>query len=156
MINLHGKVMSNILLKKLASANFGLNCSKNLLPLKVRKTQYHSLFESHLNFGILLWRCAQNKQISRIENLQKICIKNVALKHFRAHTEPIFKALGILKFMDKLSYCSSVFMHQYRHEKLPPSFSGIFTETTMSNARQSRHNEYNYQKKPAVKHQSAT
>ena len=65
-----------------------------------------------------------------------------AHKNLRANTEPIFKELGILKFTDKLSYCRSVFMHQYRHEKLLPSFSGIFTETTKSNEMQSRHNDY--------------
>ena len=37
-------------IKKLASANFALNCSKNFLPLKIRKTLNYSLFESHLNF----------------------------------------------------------------------------------------------------------
>ena len=36
--------------KKLASANFGINSSKNFLPLKIRKTLYYSLFDSHLNF----------------------------------------------------------------------------------------------------------
>ena len=110
---------------QLASANFGINSSKIFLPLKIRKTLYFSLFESHLNFGNLLWGCANNKLINQIENLQKKCIRNVALKNFRAHTEPIFKNLGILKFTDKLSYCRSVFMHQYRHNKLPPSFTGI-------------------------------
>ena len=138
-------------IKKLASANFALNSSKNFLPLKIRKTVYYSLFESHLNFGNLLWGCAQKKYLDKIENLQKKCIRNVALRHFRAHTEPIFKDLGILKFTDKLSYCRSVFMHQYRHGKLPPSFSGLFSETTMSNEMQSRHNDYNYLNKPAVK-----
>ena len=76
---------------KLASANFGINSSKNFLPLKIRKTLYFSLFESHLNFGNLLWGCANNKLINQIENLRKKCIRNVALKNFRAHTEPIFK-----------------------------------------------------------------
>ena len=42
-------------------------------------------------------------------------------------------------------------MHQYRHEKLPPSFTGIFSETTMSDGVQSRHNDYNYLNGPAVK-----
>ena len=137
--------------KKLASANFGINSSKNFLPLKIRKTLYYSLFESHLNFGNLLWGCANKKYINKIENLQKKCIRNVALKNFKAHTEPIFKDLGILKFTDKLSYCRSIFMHQYRHNKLPPSFTGIFSETTMSNAFQSRHNDYNYLIEPAIK-----
>ena len=112
---------------------------------------YFSLFESHLNFGNLLWGCAKNKFINQIENLQKKCIRNVALRNFRAHTEPILKNLGILKFTDKLSYCRSVFMHQYRHNKLPPSFTGIFSETTMSNRFQSRHNDYNYLDEPGIK-----
>ena len=137
--------------KKLASANFGINSSKKFLPLHIRKTLYYSLFESHLNFGNLLWGCAKNKFLTKIENLQKKCIRNVALKNFRAHTEPIFKSLGILKFSDKLSYCRSTFMHQYRHEKLPPSFTGIFRETTMSEGVQSRHNDYNYLNEPAVR-----
>ena len=102
-------------------------------------------------FGNLLWGCAKNKFIKKIENLQKKCIRNVALKSFRAHTEPIFKELGILKFTDKLSYCQSVFMHKYRHGKLPPSFSGIFNETIMSNELQSRHNDFNYLNEPANK-----
>ena len=67
------------------------------------------------------------------------------------HTEPLFKELGILKFTDKLSYCQSVFMHKYRHGKLPPSFSGIFHETIMSNELQSRHNDFNYLNEPAHK-----
>ena len=122
------------ILKKLASANFVIKYSKNFLPLKIRKTLYYSLFESHINFGNLLWGCVNRKFVNKIENLQKKCIRNVALKNFKAHTEPIFKDLGILKFTDKLSYCRSIFMHKYRHNKLPPSFTGIFSETTMSNA----------------------
>ena len=42
-------------------------------------------------------------------------------------------------------------MHQYRHGKLPPSFTGIFNETTMSEGVQSRHNDYNYRNEPAVR-----
>ena len=72
--------------KKLASANYGINTSKNFLPLKIRKTLYYSLFDSHLNFGNLLWGCAKNKFINKLENLQKKCIRNVALKSYMAHT----------------------------------------------------------------------
>ena len=35
-------------------------------------------------------------------------------------------------------------MHKYRHEKLPLSFSGIFTDTLMSDELRSRQNDYNY------------
>ena len=137
--------------KKLASANYAINSSKHFLPLKVRRNLYYSMFDSHLNFGNLLWGSAENKLLKRIEILQKKCIRNVGLKNFRAHTEPIFKELEILKFTDKLSYCRSVFMHHYKNNKLPISFSGIFTDITNSDNLQTRHNDYNFVNNPAVK-----
>ena len=81
--------------KKLASANFAINSSKNFVPIKIRKNIYYSLFDSHLNFGNLLWGCAKSKLLHKVENLQKKCIRNVCLKNFRAHTEPLFKQLDI-------------------------------------------------------------
>ena len=96
--------------KKLASANFGINSSKKFLPLKVRKMLYYSLFDSHLNFGNLLWGCAKQKILRKVETLQKKCIRNVALKSFLAHTEPLFKELEILNFSDRLSYSRAIFM----------------------------------------------
>ena len=137
--------------KKLASANYAINATKNLLPPKVRKTLYYSLFDSHLNFGNLLWGCADKKLLYKIEILQKRCIRNVALKSFKAHTEPIFKNLEILKFTDKLAFCRSVFIHQYRNNKLPISFSGLFTEITETDELQTRDNDYNYYNKAACK-----
>ena len=137
--------------KKLASANFAINSSKNFLPLKIRKTIYYSLFDSHLNFGNLLWGCASNKFLNKIEKLQKKCIRNVDLQKFTSHTEPIYKKLKILKFSDKLSFCQAQFMHQYRHSKLPPSFDGMFAEITDDDDLKTRYNDYNYINKPSVK-----
>ena len=136
---------------KLASANYAINTTKNLLPLKIRKNLYYSLFDSHLIFGNLLWGCAAKKLLKKVENLQKRCIRNVALAKFTAHTEPIYKDLCILKFQDKLSYCRSTFMNQYRNKKLPESFSNIFTDITSTEDTQTRHNDYNFLNKPAIK-----
>ena len=47
--------------KKLASSNFAINSSKHFLPLKIRLSIYYSLFDSHLNYGNLLWGCAKKK-----------------------------------------------------------------------------------------------
>ena len=137
--------------KKLAGANFAINCSKNFLPLQDRKTLYYSLFDSHLNFGNLLWGCAKAKNLKKIESLQKRCIRNVSLKSYKSHSEPLFKDLDILKFSDKLSQSRAIFMHKYRHKKLPTSFSGIFIDTTTTDSIQSRHNDYNYQNFPAIR-----
>ena len=137
--------------KKLASSNYAINATKHFLPKKVRLTLYHSLFDSHLNYGNLLWSCSNKKSLDKIENLQKKCLRNIALKNYKAHTEPIFKDLNILKLRDKFTYCRSIFMHQYRNKKLPISFSDIFTDITNSDNLQSRHNDYNYVVNPAVK-----
>ena len=137
--------------KKLASANFAINSSKNFLPLHIRKMIYFSLFDSHLNFGNLLWGCADKKLLGKVENLQKRCIRNVGLKKFKSHTEPIFKELNVLKLSDKISFAKSVFMHQFKNNKLPISFSDTFSDIINTDERQTRHNDYNYINKPAIK-----
>ena len=136
--------------KKLASANFAVNSTKNFLPLKIRKTIYYSLFDSHLNYANLLWGCAASKQLKRIESLQKKCIRNVANMPYKAHTEPIFKVLGVLNLHDKLIFNRSLFMHKYRNQKLPISFQNMFADIPEDNM-QTRHNDYNYLNKPAIK-----
>ena len=95
--------------------------------------------------------CASNKLIKNFDNLQKKCIRNVALKTYKAHTEPIFKHLKILKLSDKLSFCQAQFMQQYRNKKLPTSFNNMFKEITDIDDLQTRHNDYNYINKPAIK-----
>ena len=137
--------------KKLASANYAINSTKNFLPLNIRKLLYYSLFDSHLNYGNLLWGCASNKLIDKIEVLHKRCIRNVALKPYKAHTEPLFKNLCILKLSDKLSYCRSIFMHKFRNHKLPDSFLNIFTDITNTDELQTRDNDYNYINKASIK-----
>ena len=74
--------------------------------------------------------------MKKVDTLQKKCVRNVSLKKFTAHSEPIFKELGILKNADKITYCQAIFMHQYKNKKLPE---------------QTRNNDYNFQNKPAIK-----
>ena len=121
------------------------------MPLKIRKTLYYTIFDAHLNFGILLWGCAKNKFIKKVENLQKKCIRNVYLSKYKAHTQPIFKKLSILNLSDKITLLRSVFMNQYRNKKLPESFNNKFTYISNTDTLQTRHNDYNYQNIPAVK-----
>ena len=42
-------------------------------------------------------------------------------------------------------------MHQYRHKKLQESFDNMFSELTVSDELQTRHNDYKYINKPAIK-----
>ena len=87
----------------------------------------------------------------KIEVFHKRCIRNLALKPYKAHTEPLFKNLCILKLSDKLSYCRSIFMHKFRNHKLPDSFLNIFTDITNTDELQTRDNDYNYIIKASIK-----
>ena len=137
--------------KKLASANFAINSTKHFMPLQIRKTLYHTIFESHINFGILLWGCAKSKILKKVENLQKKCIRNVFLSKYKSHSQPIFKKLSILNLKDKITMIRSEFMNQYRNGKLPESFKNKFTDIVSTDRLQTRHNDYNYQNIPATK-----
>ena len=61
-----------------------------------------------MEFGILAWGGINKTKLSKIINLQKKCVRNVAGKQYRSHTDPIFSKLGILKFDDLLQYNSSI------------------------------------------------
>ena len=76
--------------KKLSSANYIINRAKNILPQNIRLLVYNSLFKSHLQYGILAWGKVPVRKIQKIISIQKKCIRNVANKDFRSHTEPLF------------------------------------------------------------------
>ena len=90
--------------------------------------------------------------MKKIENLQKKCIRNIALKSFRSHTEPLFKDLNVLKLSERISFNRSIFMHKYRNINLPKSFLDIFTDASNTNlSHYNRHIDYNYDTQPANK-----
>ena len=125
---------------KLASGNYAIARTKNFLPKNIRLTLYNSLFRPYLEFGILAWGGAPYKEfgtmtwggvnatkLKGITNLQKKCVRNVAGKQFRSHTEPIFSSLKILKFTDLFKFNCSTFMHKLVLGKQPDSFQTMFT-----------------------------
>ena len=66
-------------------------------------------------------------KLQKIIKLQKKCIRNVAGRGYRSHTDPLFSKLEILKFEDLFKFTSSTFMHKYMSGKLPISFKEMFT-----------------------------
>ena len=102
------------------------------------------MFDCHLQFGILSYGCAQKSMLKRIEMLQKKSVRLVANAAYRAHTEPIFNKLGILKFDDLYKYSIVCFMHQYATNRLPISFNGMFTLLRETQQTQVRDSFYHY------------
>ena len=53
----------------------------------------------------------------------------MTFSEFRAHSEPLFKKLEILKFIDSIAVNNCSFVHDYFHNKLPISFNNTFTRS---------------------------
>ena len=100
---------------KISSGSYVLNSAKNFLPINIRKNIYNSLVRSHLEFGVLAWGNALPSKLKRITSIQKKCIRNIAGKDLRSHTDPLFKKLNILKFQDLIHYNKLIFMHKLNY-----------------------------------------
>ena len=50
----------------------------------------------------------------------------MTFSEFRAHSEPLFKKLEILKFHDNIAVNNCLFVYDYFNKKLPHSFSNTF------------------------------
>ena len=50
----------------------------------------------------------------------------MTFSEFKAHSEPLFKQLEILKFRDSIAVNNCLFVHDYFNNDLPLSFSNIF------------------------------
>jgi len=57
--------------KKFSSSYFALYTVENILPLKIRKTIYNTLFKNYMEFGITCWGASKTLIIKNIDNIKK-------------------------------------------------------------------------------------
>ncbi len=120
----------NHLRSKLSSSNYALNSVKKILPIDCMKLVYYSTFQSHLNYGLLLWGPSMAKKFKdRLVILQKKAIRRVCNETYNAHTEPLFKETGILKLLDSIDLEINKFIYSYCNDLLPIPLMSIFTNS---------------------------
>ena len=122
--------------------------------MSVRKTIYHSLFESHLNFGSIIWGCTQPHIIRKIVTLQKKAVRHIMNKKIDSHTNILFKELSLLNIHDLISFNQSLFIRKYKNLQLPDSFTNIYPSVEDGQvARRTRHDDYNLAYQQPIKKQ---
>ena len=84
------------------------------------------MFQSHINYGLILWGAAAKKYMNRIWTLQKKAIRIVALETYNAHSNPLFHKLRILKLSDIYHLQLAQFMHKMYHKELPEPLNDKF------------------------------
>ena len=64
------------LVKKLKCANGQINRIAKFVPTEqLRKTIYHTLFESHLTYGVTVWGGVSESKLKKVFNAQKHCLR---------------------------------------------------------------------------------
>ena len=131
--NVTGKPHISILSNKISKYSGILNRPKHYLPLHIMRMLYCNLVNSHLLYGILVWEY----ECHRLEKIQKRIIRIITVSKYNAHTEPLFKALDLLKLKDMLNLSTLKFYYRYQHDNLPAYFYSfqtrhkVFTTTTI-------------------------
>lgn len=91
---------------------------KLIYPQHILISLYNTLFLPHLNYCLILWGLDN----ARVLLLQKKAMRTITNSWFRAHTDPIFKGLEILKISDLYQLNVLKFYHKLSNGMLPSYF----------------------------------
>ena len=126
---LSGEAQCSELIKKLNRANGMLAKARHYVPDLELRNIYHAIFSSHILYGSQVWTPKLISVTDKISTLQKTAMRIMTFSEFKAHSEPLFKKLQILKFCDSLVLNNVLFVYDYFHSNLPSSFNKIFIRT---------------------------
>ncbi len=111
------------LASKLSQLNGILKRLQNTFPQRILLLIYNSLFISHINYCLLLW----GTNCDRIFKLQKKAIRTISFSNYISHTDPLFKALGLLKIQDIYDLNLLKLYYKLKHNATPSYFSNFIT-----------------------------
>ena len=80
---------------------------------------YHSLFASHLHYGLLLW----GTHVNRISKLQKKPVRIMSKSEYVSHSESLYKTLKLLKIEDVYKLKLMKFYFNLSYNLLPSYFN---------------------------------
>ena len=88
---------------KVSKILFVIKQVKNILPKDNLRTLYFALVHSHYSYGLLTWGNPSKSALQRSIILQKRAVRVINNARYNSHTDPLFKASGILKLNDLMN-----------------------------------------------------
>ena len=129
----------NTVKQKLNRSLFAINKAKQVLPSKHLITLYYTLVYPYLTYGINLWGAACDTHLNKLIIMQKKLVRSIAFAKYDAHTEPLFKKLGLLKLHDIYRVQISKFTLSHINGTLPLALNNIFTMSNETHDHRTRH-----------------
>ena len=150
--NLNWNAHINNLAKKLSCCTGVINSIKDNIPADMYNSIYHTLFESHLAYGITVWGGVSNKKLETLFKIQKTCMrilfgdKEAYLDKFktcartreigeqklganfykREHTKPLFNAQSLINVRNLYVYHCGNEMFKILKFRTPMSIFELF------------------------------
>ena len=90
---------------------------------------YCSLVYPYFYYYKIVWASICKTNLRPLVILQKRIIRIIKKSHFNAHTHPVFKGLGILKFNDIHLLQLGQFIYSCKNSLLPPRFNNNFSQS---------------------------
>ena len=120
--NLNWKSEISHVANKVAKS-IGISRCSFFLPKTSLCMLYYSLICPYFYYCNIVWASTYKTNLRRLVILQKRRIRLINKSHFNAHTDPIFKDLGIPKFNDIHLLQLGQFMYSCKNSFLPTRFN---------------------------------
>ena len=85
------------------------------------------MIQPHFTYGLPAWGNANQCDMNKIIFLQKRAIRSITKSQYNSHTEHLLQECSILKIQDQFNVEVTLFMHDYVNNKLPTSFTNIYS-----------------------------
>ena len=119
------------IVKKISKMLYSYRQTKQVLTWNAKKSLYYATIHSHLIFGIHIWSCTSDSSLTPLILKQKMSIRILYNASYNAHTEPLFKASGILPLNMLCEFCKLQFMQKFTQNFLPISFNDTWISNRM-------------------------
>ena len=116
----------SILSKQLSRANGVLSKLRYNAPIDICLQVYYSIFFSHMTYGCNLWGLSSEENISKIEVLQRKCVRIMSFAAFNSHSNDMFIALGLVKVRDLISLNQLKLVYDFHNNHLPSDLMPLF------------------------------
>jgi len=101
--------------------------ARHFVNIPILMSLYYSMVYPYLTYGVVAWGNTYQSTIDPLLILQKKCVRLMTFAEFKAHTNPIFIKLKILKMREFVEFQTALFMHDYFTNNLPKPFDSFFS-----------------------------
>ena len=116
----------SILSKQLSRANGVLSKLRYNARIDICLQVYYSIFFSNMTYGWNLWGLSSEENISKIEVLQRKCVRIMSFAAFNSHSNDLFIDLGLVKVRDLISFNQSKLVYDFHNNQLPSDLMPLF------------------------------